>query len=59
MVTELLKLLADLSKKGIDFNDVPEINGVPVTEFNVDTLEDKPWKKPGKLLYINRSYLQA
>ncbi|XP_055352676.1 uncharacterized protein LOC129598677 [Paramacrobiotus metropolitanus] len=36
-----------LNKKNIDFNDVPEINGVPVTEFNIDTLEDKPWKKPG------------
>ena len=32
-----------LNKKGIDFNDIPEINGVPVTEFNIDSLEEKPW----------------
>ncbi|GAV02700.1 hypothetical protein RvY_13231-1 [Ramazzottius varieornatus] len=48
----------DLRKGGIDFNDVPEINGVPVTEFNIDTLEDKPWKKPGADLsdYFNYGF---
>ena len=33
----------------MDFDDIPEINGVPVNEFNIDTLDDKPWKKPGIL----------
>lgn len=23
------------------------INGVPATEFSVESLEDKPWRKPG------------
>ncbi|OWA53900.1 putative Pre-mRNA 3'-end-processing factor FIP1 [Hypsibius exemplaris] len=36
-----------LNKKNVDFSDIPEINGVPVNEFNIDNLEDKPWKKPG------------
>ncbi|XP_067124950.1 pre-mRNA 3'-end-processing factor FIP1-like [Centruroides vittatus] len=33
--------------KGIDMDSVGSINGVPVYEFNLDTLEDKPWRKPG------------
>jgi hypothetical protein len=46
--------LTDLiSKKNIDFNEIPEINGVPVNEFNIDTLEDKPWKKPGKVDFFS------
>lgn len=30
-----------------DFESVGIINGVPAHEFNLDNLEDKPWRKPG------------
>lgn len=30
-----------------EFESVGSINGVPAQEFNLDTLEDKPWRKPG------------
>lgn len=30
-----------------DFEAVGTINGVPAQEFNIDVLEDKPWRKPG------------
>ncbi|CAH1117847.1 unnamed protein product [Phaedon cochleariae] len=30
-----------------EFEQIGTINGVPATEFNVDSLEDKPWRKPG------------
>lgn len=30
-----------------EFDQVGTINGVPATEFNLDSLEDKPWRKPG------------
>lgn len=30
-----------------EFDQAGTINGVPVSEFNVDSLEDKPWRKPG------------
>ncbi|XP_065211275.1 pre-mRNA 3'-end-processing factor FIP1 isoform X2 [Planococcus citri] len=30
-----------------DFETVGVINGVPAHEFNLDNLEDKPWRKPG------------
>ena len=30
-----------------DFESVGVINGVPSHEFNLDNLEDKPWRKPG------------
>lgn len=30
-----------------DFESVGTINGVAAHEFNLDNLEDKPWRKPG------------
>ncbi|KAK8741027.1 hypothetical protein OTU49_002453, partial [Cherax quadricarinatus] len=33
--------------KDDDFNSPGKINGVPITEFNLADLEDKPWRKPG------------
>lgn len=30
-----------------EFESVGAINGVPAQEFNLDSLEDKPWRKPG------------
>lgn len=30
-----------------EFDQVGAINGVPATDFNLDSLEDKPWRKPG------------
>ncbi|XP_054719791.1 LOW QUALITY PROTEIN: pre-mRNA 3'-end-processing factor FIP1-like [Uloborus diversus] len=33
--------------KGIDLDTVGMINGVSMYEFNLDTIEDKPWRKPG------------
>lgn len=35
--------------KGVDLDAVGNINGVPVYEFDIDSLkvEDKPWRKPG------------
>uniref|UniRef100_T1JB43 Pre-mRNA polyadenylation factor Fip1 domain-containing protein n=1 Tax=Strigamia maritima TaxID=126957 RepID=T1JB43_STRMM len=33
--------------KGVDLDSVGMINGVPTYEFNLDSMEDKPWRKPG------------
>ncbi|KAJ8982060.1 hypothetical protein NQ317_001469 [Molorchus minor] len=30
-----------------EFDHIGTINGVPATEYNLDSLEDKPWRKPG------------
>lgn len=30
-----------------EFDQVGTINGVPAVDFNLDSLEDKPWRKPG------------
>uniref|UniRef100_A0A1Y1LWG1 Pre-mRNA polyadenylation factor Fip1 domain-containing protein n=1 Tax=Photinus pyralis TaxID=7054 RepID=A0A1Y1LWG1_PHOPY len=30
-----------------EFEHVGLINGIPASEFNLDSLEDKPWRKPG------------
>lgn len=30
-----------------DLDGLGSINGVPALEFNIDTIEDKPWNKPG------------
>ncbi|XP_022901874.1 pre-mRNA 3'-end-processing factor FIP1 isoform X2 [Onthophagus taurus] len=39
---------APAGKFSIDEFDQPgSINGVPATDFNLDSLEDKPWRKPG------------
>ncbi|XP_071539771.1 uncharacterized protein [Panulirus ornatus] len=33
--------------KDEDFTSPGKVNGVPITEFNIADLEDKPWRKPG------------
>lgn len=33
--------------KGLDIDSVGNVNGVPLYDFNLDTMEDKPWRKPG------------
>lgn len=33
--------------KGLDVDEVALINGVSIYEFNIESLEDKPWRKPG------------
>ena len=35
--------------KGVDMEAVGTINDVPVFEFDIGTLEEKPWRKPGTL----------
>ncbi|XP_019873717.1 pre-mRNA 3'-end-processing factor FIP1 [Aethina tumida] len=30
-----------------EFEQIGTINGVPANEYNLDSLEDKPWRKPG------------
>lgn len=30
-----------------EFEQAGTINGVPAVDFNLDSLEDKPWRKPG------------
>jgi len=39
------------ASKGVDLDAVGSINGVPVYEFDIDSLkvEDKPWRKPGDI----------
>ncbi|XP_075546382.1 factor interacting with poly(A) polymerase 1 isoform X2 [Dermacentor variabilis] len=33
--------------KGLDVDEVALINGTSIYEFNIESLEDKPWRKPG------------
>lgn len=40
--------LKQTGKFSIDeFESVGSINGIPAQEYNLDSLEDKPWRKPG------------
>lgn len=32
---------------GVDLFAVPDYQGTPITEVNIDQLDDKPWTKPG------------
>lgn len=34
--------------KGVDLDAPGSINGVPLLEVDLDSFEDKPWRKPGK-----------
>lgn len=31
----------------VDLDKVPELDGVPITQVDLESLEDKPWRKPG------------
>ena len=34
--------------KGINVDAVGTVNGVSIHEFDLDSVDDKPWRKPGK-----------
>lgn len=34
--------------KGVDLDAPGSINGVPLLEVDLDSFEDKPWRKPGR-----------
>lgn len=36
-----------MQPKGIDLDAAGNINGLPVIEVDLDSFEDKPWRKPG------------
>lgn len=36
--------------KGVDLDAPGSINGVPLLEVDLDSFEDKPWRKPGKII---------
>lgn len=38
---------ATKSKSSLDVDEVGTYNGVPIFDLNFDTIEDKPWRKPG------------
>ncbi|KAJ7392989.1 pre-mRNA 3-end-processing factor fip1l1 [Desmophyllum pertusum] len=39
--------MAGSKDKGIDVDAVGTVNGVSVHEFDLDSVDDKPWRKPG------------
>ncbi|XP_069468653.1 pre-mRNA 3'-end-processing factor FIP1-like [Ambystoma mexicanum] len=49
---------AKLPSKGIDLDAPGHINGLPVIEVDLDSFEDKPWRKPGADLsdYFNYGF---
>ncbi|XP_071980039.1 uncharacterized protein [Engystomops pustulosus] len=50
-----------LPPKGIDFSAPGNINGLPVLEVDLDSFEEKPWRKPGADLsdYFNYGFNEA
>ena len=47
-VAEKTKQVQQPGKFGVEeFDQAGMINGVPAVDFNLDSLEDKPWRKPG------------
>ncbi|XP_053330010.1 pre-mRNA 3'-end-processing factor FIP1-like [Spea bombifrons] len=50
-----------LPQRGIDFSAPGCINGVPVLEVDLDSFEDKPWRKPGADIsdYFNYGFNEA
>ncbi|XP_054852543.1 pre-mRNA 3'-end-processing factor FIP1-like [Eublepharis macularius] len=49
---------AKLQPKGIDLEAAGNINGLPVIEVDLESFEDKPWRKPGADLsdYFNYGF---
>ena len=43
--------------KGVDLNAPGNINGEPVLDFDLDSLEEKPWRKPGTYFAVITSCL--
>lgn len=37
--------------KGIDLDAPGNINGVPVVDVDMESFEEKPWRKPGRLVF--------
>jgi pre-mRNA 3'-end-processing factor FIP1 len=35
---------------GVDINAIGTIDGTSIYDVDLDSFEDKPWRKPGKLL---------
>ncbi|XP_063288148.1 pre-mRNA 3'-end-processing factor FIP1-like [Pelobates fuscus] len=52
---------AKFQPKGIDFSAPGCINGLPVIEVDLDSFEDKPWRKPGADIsdYFNYGFNEA
>ncbi|XP_072286341.1 uncharacterized protein [Pyxicephalus adspersus] len=50
-----------LPPRGIDFAAPGSINGVPVLEVDLDSFEEKPWRKPGADIsdYFNYGFNEA
>lgn len=42
--------------KGVDLDAPGSINGVPLLEVDLDSFEDKPWRKPGKIIVCYSSF---
>ena len=62
MVCLLFCLICSGSKdnKHLDVDAVGTVNGVSVHEFDLDSVDDKPWRKPGRtLLMLKPSPMQA
>lgn len=36
----------------LDLEAVGTVNGVSVYEFDLDSVDDKPWRKPGKMALL-------
>lgn len=48
VIIDLWKTLKQPGKFSIEeFEQIGTINGIPAHEYNLDNLEDKPWRKPG------------
>lgn len=43
--------------KGVDLDAPGNINGVPLLEVDLDSFEDKPWRKPGNVLIYANLYI--
>lgn len=39
-----------MKMKGVDLDGPGNINGVPVVEVEMESFEEKPWRKPGMYL---------
>lgn len=49
------RIASNKDSKGIDVEAVGTVNGVSIHEFDLDSVDDKPWRKPGKefMLLLN------
>ena len=47
MLFFFLSFVFSFLHQGVDVEAVGKINGVPTYEFDLDSVDDKPWRKPG------------